>query len=83
MTHMCKYADSIHFYTKMITRDVLDIRYYPARNQVSSWIQYPVQNNIRYYPVSCRILYSVLSGTLSTAANTPQLLIYMVFNISW
>ena len=57
------------------SRDVLDIRYYPVSGQESSirldpvfCIWYKTISGIIWYPVSGRISYPVLSGTVPTAA---------------
>ena len=74
------------------SRDVPDIRYYPVSGQEFgirldpvSCIWYKMISGIIRYPISGRILYPILSGTLPTTAKhrRHRFLWHLIFLVSW
>ena len=66
-----------------ISMDVPNIRCYPVSGQELAIRLYKTKSGIIQYPVSGRILYPVLSGTLPNThyCQTPPPPTFVVFNI--
>ena len=64
-------------------RDVPDIRY-PARNRVSSWIQYSVSSTklIQYHPVESSIIWYIANCCGAAKHCQYRLLWYLIFLVS-